>query len=89
MKLHEPFCPECGEPAHGTVERLMGRAEFNGVPGPGVSVEYRGWTEVWWDEQRTAHQKEGEPEGSDNPPRVCCVNGHSWPTAIDWEAPER
>jgi len=22
VKLHKPHCPDCGEPAHGTVERL-------------------------------------------------------------------
>ncbi len=28
MKLSIPFCPECGEPARGTVERLSGVAEL-------------------------------------------------------------
>jgi hypothetical protein len=84
MKLHKPTCPECGEPARGTVERLCGCAEFAGEPGPDTPVEYSGWTEIWWDEQRTVHQKKGAPEGPDNLPLVCCPNGHSWPTAIDW-----
>ena len=59
MKLENPNCPECGEPAHGTLERLCGYAEFVGVPGPDAPVEYSGWTEIWWDEQRTVHQNDG------------------------------
>jgi hypothetical protein len=86
MKLHKPLCPDCGEPAHGTVERLAGYAQFVGEPGPETSVEYSGWTEIWWDEQHTVHQKDDRnvPEGPDNLPLVCCPNGHTWPTAIDW-----
>ena len=83
MKLHKPLCPECGEPAHGTVERLSGYAQFTPLKEDG-STEYSGWTEIWWDEQRTVHQKEDAPEGPDNLPLVCCPNGHDWPTAIDW-----
>ena len=82
MKIHQPTCPECGEAAVGTVERLMGRAEFTTVADDGTT-EYSGWTEIWWDEQRTVHQKDA-PKGPDNLPLVCCPNGHSWPTAIDW-----
>ena len=84
MKLHTPLCPECGEPAHGTVERLCGHAAFAGVPGADAQVDYSGWTEIWWDEQRTVHQNDDAAEGLDNLPLVCCSNGHSWPTAIDW-----
>jgi hypothetical protein len=84
MKLHNPNCPECGEPAHGTVERLTGYAQFASQPGPDVAIEYSGWTEIWWDEQRTIHQKDDAPEAPDNLPLVCCPNGHTWPTAIDW-----
>ena len=83
MKLHKPLCPECGEPAHGTVERLSGYAQFTPLKEDG-STEYSGWTEIWWDEQRTVHQKEDGPEGPDNLPLVVCPNGHDWPTAINW-----
>ena len=84
MKLHEPLCPECGEPAKGTLEQLSGRADFNIDPGPGVDVDYGGWTEIWWDEQRTVLEHEDKPEGPENRPLVCCPNGHTWPTVIDW-----
>jgi hypothetical protein len=83
MKIHQPQCPECGELAIGTVERLSGRAEFTPLRSDGTT-EYSGWTEVWWDEQRTAHQDDTQPESPTNLPLVCCDNGHSWPTAIDW-----
>jgi hypothetical protein len=83
MRLLAPLCPECGEPANGTLERLTGRADFDGVPGPGIDVGYGGWTDVWWDDQRTALEQDSEPRGPDNRPMVCCANGHVWPTAID------
>ncbi len=83
MKLHTPFCPECGEPATGTFERLIGRADFDREPRPDGEVEYSGWTEVWWDEQRTMLENNDEPEGPDNRPLVCCHNGHIWPSVID------
>jgi hypothetical protein len=83
MRLHEPTCPECGEPARGTFERLTGCAEFDVAPGPGADVEYQGTTDIWWDDQRTALERDGEPSGPSNRPMVCCTNGHNWPTAID------
>ena len=83
MRLHTPMCPQCGEPANGTLECLSGRADFNIEPGPGIDVDYGGWTEIWWDEQRTILERGDEPEGPDNRPLVCCPNGHTWPTVID------
>jgi hypothetical protein len=83
MILHTPFCPECGEPAEGIFKRLTGTAEFNGVPGPGIDVDYEGSTKVWWDDQHTAIERESEPSGPNNRPMVICANGHVWPTAID------
>jgi len=46
MRLHTPLCPECGEPANGTLERLTGRADFDGVPGTDTDVGHGGWTDV-------------------------------------------
>jgi hypothetical protein len=84
MKVHTPLCPECGESARGTVERLGGCAQFAGEPNADTPVEYSGWTEIWWDEQHTVLQVEDTPEGPENLPLVCCPNGHSWPSQIDW-----
>lgn len=84
MKLHIPRCPECGEPARGTLERLHGCAEFTQPPANGQSVEYSGRTEVWWEEQWTLCQNDDVPEGPDNLPLVVCPNGHDWPTVIEW-----
>jgi hypothetical protein len=83
MRIHNPNCPECGAPAIGAVERLSGRAELLPLGDDGTT-EYSGWTEVCWNEQRTAHQDDSRPEGPTNLPLVCCPNGHTWPTAIDW-----
>jgi hypothetical protein len=83
MRIHNPNCPECGAPASGTVEHLCGRAEFIALSDDGTT-DYSGWTEVFWNEQRTAHQDDSRPESPDNLPLVCCDNGHSWPTLIDW-----
>lgn len=84
MKLHIPNCPKCGEPARGTLELLIGRADLDPHADGGDAFEYSGWTEIFWNEQRTLHEKDHEPEGPDNRPLVCCVNEHTWATAIDW-----
>ena len=34
--------------------------------------------------QRTVLEHEDKPEGPENRPLVCCPNGHTWPTVIDW-----
>ncbi len=83
MKIHRLLCPQCGEPAIGTVERLSGRAEFTPVADDGTT-EYSGWTEIWWEEQKTVYQHDEAPESADNLPLVICANGHNWPTPIDW-----
>ena len=84
MILHTPHCPACGEPAIGTLERLTGRSDFANDPGPGVDVDYSGWTEVFWDEQRTALERDRDAGSPTNRPLVCCHNGHTWPTEIDY-----
>ncbi len=86
MKVHQMLCPECGEPARGTVEPLSVVAEFAGEPQTGDDVEYSGSTEVWWDEQRTVHEEVNLADGPAKLPLVCCHNGHAWPTTIDWES---
>lgn len=83
MRIHQPICPQCGEPAAGTVERINGRADFIDIQ-PDGTTDYSGNTEIWWDEQRTVSQNENAPEGPDNLPLVVCCNGHDWPTPIDW-----
>lgn len=72
MKLSEPTCPECGEPAIGTVDRIPGIAMFHYVPGG--YVEWTGDTHIDWDGQQT--------EEIDGLSVVKCVNGHEWTTEI-------
>lgn len=69
LKIEIPNCPECGSPASGTIERLVGCAEFE-RPQNGV-LEYSGWTEIFWEEQRTNRDSESRTE-------LICENRHSW-----------
>lgn len=69
MKLATPACPECGGPARGTVERLAGVAEF--YDRADGEVEYSGWTDVWWDEQKTVTNEAGQA-------KLICPEGHDW-----------
>jgi hypothetical protein len=52
MRFYPAACPTCGQPALGTLERITGRAEFDGDPTEG-EVQYGGSTEVFWDGQMT------------------------------------
>jgi len=69
MKLQRPNCPECGEPARGSVETLHGVALFDEIDAEG-NTEYEGATEINWDSQTT-----------DEPLTLECKNGHQWADA--------
>ena len=69
MRLEPLFCPECGEMARGTLETVSGVAEFE-LAQDGA-VEYTGYTDVWWDEQRTLADEGGNI-------RLVCPKGHDW-----------
>jgi len=64
------ICPTCQAPARGTVERLTGVALLS-EPDADGRVEYTGWTDVWWDEQRSVTDKRGRV-------RLICHAGHEW-----------
>ncbi len=55
--------------ARGTLETLRGVAEF--VATPDGSIEYTGYTNLWWDEQRTVVDEGGYA-------RLVCPEGHDW-----------
>lgn len=79
MRIWIAICPECGEAARGTIDKLKGCAEFgeiSPVAGGPATTEYSGNTEVWWDEQRTIMNKAGKS-------LVICPNGHEWYTTIE------
>lgn len=80
MKLKISKCPECGEDAKGTVEEIRGVALF--VEEEGGGVDYLGETEIWWDDQRTVTNDEGEWE-------LVCDSGHSWFSVVDNEEVSR
>ncbi len=69
MRFSPIRCPECGQTARGTVEVLAGCAEFE-VRGDGEAV-YSGYTEVWWDEQRSERNEAGRVH-------LVCPSGHDW-----------
>jgi len=74
MKVQRPNCPQCREPAVGTVETIRGVARFNDVPKANHPVQYRR-TDVDWDSQRTI-------DGPGGKPLVTCDNGHEWESPI-------
>lgn len=70
MKFATMNCPDCGEPARGTVETVSGAALLSNPQLDG-SVEYSGETDIWWDEQRTVRDPMGRVQ-------LVCRNGHDW-----------
>lgn len=75
MKIKTCKCPECGELAQGTIERMTGLAELNIDEATG-EAEYDGHTEVWWDEQKTVN-------GDNGLPLLQCPAGHEWESEIE------
>lgn len=73
MRFDPLICSECGDPARGTVETITGVAEFD-IADDG-SVTYSGYTDIWWEEQRTV-------EDSDGKVRLVCHCGHDWPARM-------
>lgn len=70
MKLQIPNCPECSEPARGTMEDMAGIAEFEESANPFIR-NYSGWTDAFWEDSETRYNKKGEVE-------LICPNGHQW-----------
>ena len=64
-----PICPECGEPARGTLEVVQGVALVDPDPETGKPV-YAGETDIDWDSQQTV-QRAGKPVW-------VCSCGHEW-----------
>ena len=65
-----PVCPECGETARGTLERVDGVALVNEDPTTG-EIQYDGETKIDWDSQRTV-------ERDGNPVWICRGCGCNW-----------
>ena len=62
-------CPECGEPAQGTVDTIPGLALL-AFSGDG-NAEYAGETKVDWNNQATRHDEFGAD-------LLECPAGHQW-----------
>lgn len=73
MKFNPWKCPECGEPARGTVERVFGLAlmtfDENGDAG------YAGETKIDWNSQTSVLRTTAE---NDVVFLLECINGHRW-----------
>ena len=75
MKLAEPKCPICEDPAVGTMDLIPGVALFDDDPtDESAVIEYMGETEVDWDGQQRITNDAGES-------KVTCGR-HYWFTKI-------
>ena len=71
MRFKPWKCPECGQPAKGSLETVPGLALLT-FDADG-QAEYDGETEVDWDNQATQHDEAGND-------LLECPQGHQWPT---------
>jgi hypothetical protein len=69
LKIESPNCPRCGSLACGTAETLSACAEFDSSPAG--TLTYSGYTEVFWDEQKTNLDTDRRTE-------LICGNMHRW-----------
>jgi hypothetical protein len=76
MKIEPAKCPECGEPAEGTLETVTGKALL--LKNDDGTYDYAGETKIWWDEQRTVRDAEGRAT-------AICSAGHEWQVTITYE----
>jgi hypothetical protein len=70
-------CPVCNEIAKGTIETLKGCAQFD-PPDDEGKVNYSGYTEVFWDEQKTVTNLIAYAQ-------LVCPAGHDWFSPVEWE----
>lgn len=75
MRFDIPKCPTCGEPPEGTLESLTGLALLSRPDENSPELEYDGWTEIYWDEQKTVTDEAGKLT-------LICPNGHDWKSAV-------
>ena len=74
MRLDPWKCPECDQPAKGTLETIPGIAlllfdEYG-------DAEYLGETDVCWDGQTAVRDQEGRVT-------LICADGHEWLASMD------
>ena len=73
MIFGTPKCPECEEYAKGTVEVVKGLALL--AFGEDGIAEYGGETEVWWNDQKTIIDENGNVT-------LVCSNNHEWLSSL-------
>lgn len=71
LHLDPPCCPECGEPAQGTLEDLEGLAFLTWKDAQAGVADWNGETKPLWDTQRTQRDQ-------DHRVTLFCPAGHDW-----------
>ena len=69
MKYRPDKCPECGGEPVGTVEHVHGLALL--LPNGQGGYEYSGYTQVWWDDQKSVTDTVGRV-------LLQCAEEHQW-----------
>ena len=75
MRLEPWKCPECDQPAKGTLESIPGVARL--LFDEDGNAEYFGQTDVCWDGQQTVLDESGRAT-------LVCPEGHDWPAVMDY-----
>ena len=79
MRLDPWKCPECDQPAKGTLETIPGIALL--LFDEDGSAEYFGQTDVCWDGQVTIRAGDGRVT-------LICADGHEWLASVDETNPQ-
>ena len=69
MRFEPDKCPECSEEPVGTVEKVLGLAKL--MPDDQGGYDYAGYTEIWWDDQKSVTDPEGRV-------LLQCKEHHEW-----------
>lgn len=79
-RLLTPNCPQCNQPARGTVEVLSGMATI-AIEEDGEYDHDGNGTEIWWDCAETKTNERGEIS-------LICREGHEWFSPVEMPVPE-
>jgi len=79
MRLDPWKCPECDQPAKGTLETIPGIALL--LFDEDGNAEYFGQTDVCWDGQTTVRDDRDRV-------RLICADGHEWLASINETNPQ-
>jgi len=75
LKFSVPKCPECGGIAVGVKDLIPGLAGIV-FEEDGETAEYSGGTDMWWDDQYTPEDENGEVQ-------LRCDEDHWWDSKME------